>query len=131
MRLTTPIPTLRTLAAPRSDADGELTLEQVEPELEIDCTYRPGDPGCRTLPNGDPGYPPEAPEVEIHSITSRAPLLWVGRGLALAATAGADLTELLSATDFADLEERIVELAEQARRDAEGEARIAQAEDPF
>lgn len=124
MRLTTRISALGILTVPRSDVDGALTLEQLDPELDIDCTYRPGDPGCHTLPNGDPGYPPEAPEIDIHSITARMPLLWVGAGLALAATAGTDLAELLSPVAFADLEEQLIELAEAARRDAEAEAMI-------
>lgn len=40
-----------------------------EIELEIDASCTPGDPGCHTLRNGDPGYPPEPPEAEILKVT--------------------------------------------------------------
>ena len=40
-----------------------------EPEVEITYTYRPGTPDVRYLPNGDPGYPGDPPEVNIFSIT--------------------------------------------------------------
>lgn len=33
----------------------------------IKYTYSPGDPGIHTFPNGDPGYPPTGPEIEITS----------------------------------------------------------------
>ena len=32
-------------------------------ECTVDAEVTEGDPGCRTLPNGDPGYPPSPPEV--------------------------------------------------------------------
>lgn len=40
------------------------TPEGGEREYEIEYAYTPGDPGCRTLPNGDPGYPGTGPAVE-------------------------------------------------------------------
>lgn len=40
-----------------------------EIELEIDASCSPGDPGCHTLRNGDPGYPPEPPEAELIKVT--------------------------------------------------------------
>lgn len=36
--------------------------------LEVSGTYSPGDPGVHTFPNGDPGYPPTGPEVDIEKI---------------------------------------------------------------
>lgn len=36
----------------------------LEVECVIQATVTPGDPGCRTLRNGDPGYPPTAPELD-------------------------------------------------------------------
>lgn len=36
--------------------------------LEVSCNITPEDPGCWTLPNGDPGYPGSPAEVEITSI---------------------------------------------------------------
>ena len=32
------------------------------------CYYEPGDPGVRTFPNGDPGYPPDGPTCEVVGI---------------------------------------------------------------
>ena len=34
-------------------------------EGAVDYSIIPGDPGCRTMRNGDPGYPPSPPEVEF------------------------------------------------------------------
>ena len=36
--------------------------------LEIEYDYTPGRPGVWTLPNGDPGYPSESPEMDIEAI---------------------------------------------------------------
>lgn len=36
--------------------------------LKVSCTVRRGHPGCHTLPNGDPGYPPEPDELQMESI---------------------------------------------------------------
>jgi len=36
-----------------------------EEKFWIDYSYLPGHPGVHTLRNGDPGYPPEGPEIEI------------------------------------------------------------------
>lgn len=37
------------------------------PELEITFTATKGDPGCKYQRNGDPGWPPEPPEVDFVS----------------------------------------------------------------
>lgn len=37
-------------------------------QIEVKFDYTPADPGVHTLPNGDPGYPPNPEEVEIISI---------------------------------------------------------------
>ena len=39
-----------------------------EVEAEVVCTYHPGDPGCRTQRNGDPGWPPDPAQVEIEEV---------------------------------------------------------------
>ena len=36
--------------------------------LEITVDYTPGSPGRMYMPNGDPGYPPESPEMEIFRV---------------------------------------------------------------
>ncbi len=40
-----------------------------ERSCTIDYKYIPGDPGVRTYPNGDPGYPPQDDEYEILKVT--------------------------------------------------------------
>lgn len=42
--------------------------DSAQPKLEITYTYQPGSPGCMYQRNGDPGWPPEAPEVEVVSV---------------------------------------------------------------
>ncbi len=46
----------------RENADG------TESEFEADIAYSPGDPGCRTMRNGDPGWPPDPPNVEFLAV---------------------------------------------------------------
>lgn len=46
-------------------ASGTLTLDGVEHPLHVFYRIYPGRPGVRTLPNGDPGYPDEPPELEV------------------------------------------------------------------
>jgi hypothetical protein len=41
----------------------------------VEYLYTPGTPGRHTLPNGDPGYPAEAPEVELLGVTCCEDLL--------------------------------------------------------
>lgn len=38
-------------------------------DVEVEFNYYPGDPGLYSYSNGDPGYPPTGPEVEIISIS--------------------------------------------------------------
>lgn len=38
--------------------------DEDEIELDISGEYDPGSPGCYTLSNGDPGYPPDPPSVD-------------------------------------------------------------------
>lgn len=45
-------------------ADGD----DVETVYKITCAISPGDPGCHTMANGDPGWPSTGPEVEILKI---------------------------------------------------------------
>lgn len=39
-------------------------------EYEIECGLTPEDPGCWTMPNGDPGYPGSPAECEILRVLS-------------------------------------------------------------
>jgi hypothetical protein len=49
------------------------TTTYIEVCVEVEADYMPGDPGCRTLSNGDPGWPPEAAEVEVTSVKVKTP----------------------------------------------------------
>lgn len=51
-----------------------LNIEMGELTLEVEATYRPGTPDVHTLPNGDPGYPGDPPELDIDSVTLVTPL---------------------------------------------------------
>ena len=44
------------------------TITYKDAELEVTFYYTPGDPGVYTYSNGDPGYPPSPPELEIYKI---------------------------------------------------------------
>lgn len=37
-------------------------------QVDFDYDYLKGDPGCRTLPNGDPGWPPSPPEITLNAV---------------------------------------------------------------
>ena len=42
-----------------------IELDATEITLDVTYTYLPGSPAVRHLSNGDPGYPAEAPEIQI------------------------------------------------------------------
>ena len=48
-----------------------VTGEEIETLYEVTCGLTNGDPGCRTMANGDPGWPPSGPECEIQEIRLR------------------------------------------------------------
>jgi hypothetical protein len=37
-------------------------------DMDVNFNFHPGDPGVHTYSNGDPGYPPTDPEIEINSV---------------------------------------------------------------
>ena len=47
------------------------TTVTIELEVEVDFDYTPGTPDVMYLPNGDPGYPGEAPELEVTRVYAR------------------------------------------------------------
>ena len=49
-------------------------IDATEVLLDVTYTYLPGSPAVRHLSNGDPGYPAEAPEIQICQ-------MWVGEKL--------------------------------------------------
>lgn len=125
MKLSLPITVLAALGLPQSDDRAPaLMLADTAAALDVECSYLPPDPGCHTLPNGDPGYPGAPAEIEIERIACRAPLLWQGDGIALAVSAGTDLLPLLSGRDIESLQDQVAERAKQARRDDAAEALI-------
>ena len=53
-------------------------------EVEVTGTYTKGDPGLRTYPNGDPGYPPDSPSFDVEKVEYN----------------GVDITKALTYQDF-------------------------------
>ncbi len=39
-----------------------------EVDALVQAKFHPGRPGCNYMPNGDPGYPDDPPEVEVISV---------------------------------------------------------------
>lgn len=37
-------------------------------DVRVVVNYIPGDPGCHTMRNGDPGWPPTDPEIEVVAV---------------------------------------------------------------
>lgn len=75
---------------------GPFCADSREIPVTVHYYYIPGDPGCRTMRNGDPGWPPTAPEVEIIGIADRS-----GKAVFLP-----------DARDYENLIERILEESE-------------------
>ena len=48
------------------------TTVTIELEVEVEFDYSPGTPDVMYLPNGDPGYPGEAPEMAITRLYKRS-----------------------------------------------------------
>lgn len=46
-----------------------ITIEDNPVQLEVGYDYVRGNPGCRYLRNGDPGYPPEPDEFDVREIS--------------------------------------------------------------
>ena len=77
------------------------TVEYKGAELEVMFYYTPGDPGVYTYSNGDPGYPPSPPELEIYKIE------FTGKD-SIGKHHTIDVTELYDDTDFEKIEELIM-----------------------
>lgn len=71
--------------------------------IEVRFDYTPADPGVRTYPNGDPGYPPSPEEFNINSVWYK----------------GVEITDLFDSDDFEAMEERIVEIRNDRYEDYE------------
>jgi hypothetical protein len=70
----------------------------------VTANYLAGSPGARTLSNGDPGYPPDPPEVEICQVAlADAVASW---------DKGKDITSLLPPKTIEALEDLVAEEAE-------------------
>ena len=48
-----------------------IEINDEEIEVSVDFQFYPGDPGLWRYSNGDPGYPPTGPEVEIMFVTDK------------------------------------------------------------
>lgn len=56
----------------RSTNEEMMLLPFTEQQVCVTFSYVPGRPGRTFEPNGDPGFPPEPPEIEIESVTVAA-----------------------------------------------------------
>lgn len=85
--------------------------ELEDQEVTVEAEISGGDPGVRTYPNGDPGYPPSDPDVDLTGVFNAE---------------GKDIQHLL--TD-AVLDDLIVQaLEESERREADAQADLADRE---
>ena len=64
-----------------------------EVECLIEYDFSPGDPGCHTMRNGDPGWPPTGADIDITCITT---------------VSGVDITKLFDGKDKSNIEDDIV-----------------------
>ena len=87
-----------------------------EVEIQVEVSYTPGDPGCRTMRNGDPGWPPSPAEVEIESGLVNVDGRWIDLDLSKLTKAEVEAVEEAAEAAFGTREEQ----REAAREDAEG-----------
>jgi len=76
------------------------TTVTIELEVEVEFDYSPGTPDVMYLPNGDPGYPGEAPEMtvtRVYALTKQGSLTAV------------DLINCLTNDDVTAIENGIIE----------------------
>ena len=72
---------------------GTTTVTHKGIEVEVDYKFTPGRPGVWTLPNGDPGYPDDPPEMDIEAIKIK----------------GVDIYEILSQADIDSIDTLVFE----------------------
>jgi hypothetical protein len=88
---------------------GSITLT-IELDVEIDFDYSPGTEDVMYLPNGDPGYPGEAPELEVTRVYARTKQ---GKPMIV------DLINCLTDDDIRAIEDDIIENWEEEEPDYE------------
>ncbi len=97
--------------------------------LEIDADFTAGDPGCYTLPNGDPGYPPTGDELDVTGVTLHrpdAPSVDLGEILGELGLLECDrFVSMVSDAVYAKLEERQAEAEDDRLDDIEAARREA------
>lgn len=93
-------------------------------DLDVACTYRRGTPDVHTLPNGDPGYPGDPTELEIHGITCKHVLILTADGITTTVAPGTDVAWMFSDAGIEALEPMLCRLAEDQLADDAGEAQI-------
>lgn len=90
----------------------------------VTYAYYPGHPGRHTMPNGDPGYPPEPAETEIHAarvwLYDPESKTWNNSGVDLFALNLFDGTKLGEELDEA-LDEHITKVLESQAQQAQQE----------
>ena len=78
----------------------------IELPVCVECDYTPGCDAVMTLPNGDPGYPAEAPELEITAV-------YLERKTKDGTTERLDIIGWLSDSEIGELEDDCYEDMEQ------------------
>jgi len=68
----------------KSSIEWDYETDELSAEGTVEYTYIPGSEGLYAFPNGDPGYPPDPPEVEFY-----------GHKLTQLIIAGQDITKLI------------------------------------
>jgi len=76
------------------------TIEFKGIEVDVDYWFDEGDPGVHTYSNGDPGYPPTAPEFSVEHVWAELPSV---RGNKVVV----DIADLLTDDDFMNIEDEI------------------------
>lgn len=99
------------------DCGASLTLAEPVP-VQVNFHYAPGSPGRHTLPNGDPGYPPEPDELDIHNALCARQVTFHAPGITITIASGSDLWPLLPATLTEDLALDVLRAIEADKEDA-------------
>lgn len=86
------------------------TTVTIELEVEVEFDYSPGTPDVMYLSNGDPGYPGEAPELEVTRVYARTKQ---GKPVIV------DLINCLTDDDIRAIEDDIIENWEEEEPDYE------------
>lgn len=106
--------------------DGALRICELigDIEAEVHFEYEPGEKGCYTMPNGDPGEPGYPPSVHIEKVITTKECTLYGDGCKLVIEPGVDVREYLSYSQLVREEDAVLDEYEQKCEYERGEAMI-------